>query len=292
MVWRLTAVIPSSRRTGRWRSAPNHTPQGQRLAQDHQLVFAGQPGVVLDHEFRSAADHPHVLEEEEGDHALGVGLLVGAQVGAQSSRQAILVDRGFARDTEGDLPSGPATAELLRMVVRRWHDVDPALDWEAAAVAFPADSASIAGQIARLGPIDCLQRHLEDDYRAHDECPPVLTRLRHAIDAWNQRRASTIDETERLVAGGRAQVRRDPAHARPAVVPPANLVDHLSILELKRHRVLEPRRGDAAAVQATVALLGEQIDDLSLAIDELAHNLITDARRSTFYRAVNLDGAT
>jgi len=191
-----------------------------------------------------------------------------------------------------DLPSGPAMAELLRAVVRRWHEVEPGLDWEVAVAAFPADGASIPGQIAHLALINCFQWHLEDDCRAHYECPPVLARLKHAIDASNHRRISTIDDIDRLVAAGLARVRPDPVHARPAVVTPANLIDRLSILELKRYHALEPRRGQtAASVQETIALLGEQIDDLCLAIDDLASDLVAGERRLKFYRTVKLYGA-
>jgi len=189
-----------------------------------------------------------------------------------------------------DLPSGRAMSELLRAVVSGWHELDPPLDWDAVERMHPADDRLLAALIARVGLINCFQWHLEDECRAHYEHPPVLARLKHAIDASNRRRVSAIDEIDRRIADGLEP--RGPASARLAVVTPGALIDQLSILELKRYHADVRRRADPAADAGVVSLLGEQIDDFCAAIDDLARELAAGERRLKFYRTVKLYGST
>jgi hypothetical protein len=181
-------------------------------------------------------------------------------------------------------------ADLLRDIVRWWHERDAPLDWDAVERAWPpGDDRGFAAHVARVGLINCFQWHLEDECRAQYEVPLALARLKHAIDASNRRRVSAIDEIDRRVAGRLAGGGR--GSARPAVVTPGALIDQLSILELKRYHADARRRTDPAAADA-VGPLTEQIDDYCAAIDELVRELVAGERRLKFYRTVKLYGAT
>jgi len=191
-----------------------------------------------------------------------------------------------------DLPSGRALTEVVREVIRRWHEVDPPLDWEAVQRTLPAGLGTLAGHAAHVGLINCFQWHLEDECRAHYEDPPILARLKRAIDASNRRRVSAIDEIDRRIASGLEAMRGNPACANLSVVTPGALIDQLSILELKRYHADARRHADPESEAELVPLLTEQIDDFCLAIDDLVRELIAGERRLKFYRTVKLYGRT
>lgn len=115
-----------------------------------------------------------------------------------------------------DMPSGDAMTELLRTVIRRWHEIEPPLEWTAVERACPAGDGSLGACIAHVGLINCFQWHLEDECRAHYERPSVLAQLKHAIDASNRRRVLAIDEIDRRIADALVPAATPPRAGSPS----------------------------------------------------------------------------
>ena len=185
-------------------------------------------------------------------------------------------------DNPGDprmmIPAREVIAQV-RSVVERWHRLDPVLDWKVVEPMFPADSAQWGGQVARLSLVNCYQWHLEDACRSSYQDLRQLGRLKLAIDESNQRRGQGIGAIDRRVARDLSSLRPDDSHAPVCLVTPGNVIDRLSILELKRYHM---------AVPAGVA---EQIADLCEGLDALIRALACGQQRFAFHSTQKVYGA-
>ena len=175
----------------------------------------------------------------------------------------------LARDLAG------ACAEL----VADWHRREPPLDWEVVQPSFPCGRGWL-GDVAALALINCFQWHLEDECRARYDDPVRLAALKREIDGSNARRVARVDAIdERLVRELDSEARgSEPV----ALVTPGNLLDRISILELKRYHA-DPG-GDAAAV------VREQLADACDGFDRLVADLRSARQRLKLYRTIKLYG--
>jgi len=175
---------------------------------------------------------------------------------------------------------------VFRRTNDRWHALRPRLDWDAAATAFAGGEDPAAARTARLGLVNCFQWHLEDACRAARHDPASVARLKAEIDRSNARRVRAVDEINLAVAD---DLRRSGAGAGPdpriALATPGDLLDRLSILELKRCHAL--RRAELGLVD----LLTDQVDDLCRGMDELVDDLLSSRVRMKLYRTVKLYGS-
>ena len=189
-------------------------------------------------------------------------------------------------------PSGKEISLLFKQLIKRWHQNEVDLEWDNAQDRFPQDLTSFEGKTAQLGLINCFQWHLEDECRSNYDSFETLARLKHAIDQSNHRRIKMIDEIDHEVSASLLELRQETPEARLALVSPGNIIDRLSILELKLFHVLARAAGNGPNGENRVAeLLEEQIQDVCTGFDELMDDLSTGRLRLKFYRMVKLYGS-
>lgn len=192
-------------------------------------------------------------------------------------------------------PSGKDISLLFKQLIERWHQNEPALEWNSAQDRFSYDLGSYEGKIAQLGLINCFQWHLEDECRSNYDSFEMMARLKHAIDQSNHRRVEMIDEIDREVSTSLPELRQETPEtreARLALVSPGNVIDRLSILELKLFHVLARAAGNGTIEEnRVVELLEEQIQDVCTGFDELMDDLSMGRLRLKFYRMVKLYGS-
>jgi hypothetical protein len=176
-------------------------------------------------------------------------------------------------------------AGIFREVIAHWHELNPALDWDAASGLLDGHRPGASGQIALLGLVNCFQWHLEDACRASYQDPERLASIKFEIDRSNARRIRAIDDIDRRIAGELAG-RPGSRGTRRALTTPGQVMDRLSIQELKRFHA--GRRRPAAA--DLLEVLGQQLDDLCLGLDELVEDLAASRLRLVFFPSVKLYG--
>jgi uncharacterized protein DUF4254 len=182
------------------------------------------------------------------------------------------------------IPPGRELAAACGALILEWHRRDPPLEWNAVSAAFPAADESWTSCVVQLCLINCFQWHLEDECRSRYSDSRRLAALKREIDESNRRRVSSIDAIdERLI-----RELGDPDGSRGtepvALITPANLLDRISILELKRYHA--PSRSDV------LALVEEQLDDACRGLDRLVSDLAFARQRVKLYRTVKLYGTT
>jgi hypothetical protein len=189
-------------------------------------------------------------------------------------------------------PSGNQISLLFKQLVKGWHLNEPALEWDIAQGRFPQDLTSFEGKTAQLGLINCFQWHLEDECRSNYDSFEALALLKHAIDQSNHRRVTMIDEIDNEVSASLLELRQETPEARLALISPGNIIDRLSILELKLFHVLARAARNGQMGENQVAeMLEEQIQDVCMGFDELMDDLSTGRLRLKFYRGVKLYGS-
>ncbi len=187
------------------------------------------------------------------------------------------------------LPGGQEIINLCRTVIENWHiqEIEPSLDWEVTSQALAPDPAKPEPNIDYLAFINCFQWHLEDACRIHYQAPLRLAHLKQAIDQSNQRRVTKIDEIDQYVLSQIHQQRPEPFNVPVALITPGNLIDRLSILELKKYHALvtKDHRQNGTGIHR---LLDEQIDDFCQGYDRLIDDLLSGRLRLKFYRTYKL----
>jgi hypothetical protein len=189
-------------------------------------------------------------------------------------------------------PSGKDISLLFKELIKGWHQNEPALEWDLTLDRFPQDLASFEGKAVRLGLINCFQWHLEDECRSNYDSFEMMAHLKHAIDQSNHRRVKMIDEIDDQVSQSLFGLHLDTPQTRLALVSPGNVIDRLSILELKLFHVLARAAGNGSMEEYQLAkLLEEQIQDVCTGFDELMDDLMAGRLRLKFYRIVKLYGS-
>ncbi len=188
------------------------------------------------------------------------------------------------------LPTGRNIIVHVHRVYVYWHAKEPALNWETASDLLKPDHASLNGRIAHLGLINCFQWHLEDACRDNPTSYPVLGRLKLKIDRSNQRRVECIDALDELCLRELRNRRPEPEQAPPTLFTPGNLIDQLSILELKRFHA-EQRFQSSSPDTNMLSVLEMQSRHLCEGFDRLMDDLMSGRLRLPLYTTVKLYGA-
>lgn len=141
--------------------------------------------------------------------------------------------------------------------------------------------------------VDAVQWHLEDIIRDPAIDPAEALLLKRRIDASNQVRTDMVEEIDSWFRDRFADVVPDP-DATINTESPAWALDRLSILALKIwHMREQTERTDAspehiAKCRAKLAVLLEQRDDLTLAIDQLLGQIAAGKKYMKVYRQMKM----
>lgn len=168
------------------------------------------------------------------------------------------------------LPSARALRSACADVIARWHLREPPLEWGIAKESISIEGDGLLADGAGLCLINCFQWHLEDECRAHYGDQARIGALKQAIDASNARRVRCIDELDARIV---RHIAAPGENGAVALTTPGNLLDRISILELKRHH----------AGGATAAMLAEQLEDAQRGLDALFADLAAGRQRVKLY---------
>jgi hypothetical protein len=156
---------------------------------------------------------------------------------------------------------------------------------------YPADD--IAHLLFRKNWIDTVQWHYEDLIRDPGIDPGAALELKRKIDASNQERTDLVEYIDSYFLSKY----RDVAVASDAQInteSPAWAIDRLSILALKiYHMQEEAEREDASdahreACRQKLAVLREQQEDLSSAIDQLLEDIEAGRKYMKVYKQMKM----
>lgn len=133
--------------------------------------------------------------------------------------------------------------------------------------------------------------HEEDKARDPDASDAEIVKVKHAIDALNQRRNDLVQQIdELLLASAGEQNTAAPLHSET----PGMMIDRLSILALKiYHTQEEAHRNSATDAHrrknvARLGVLEEQRADLAGCLDALWKEVIAGTRRFKLYRQMKM----
>lgn len=133
--------------------------------------------------------------------------------------------------------------------------------------------------------------HEEDKARDPDASDAEIVKVKHAIDALNQRRNDLVQQIdELLLTSAGEQNAAAPLHSET----PGMMIDRLSILALKIYHTREEAHRDSATEAhrrkniARLAVLEEQRADLAGCLDALWKEVIAGTRRFKLYRQMKM----
>ncbi|MDQ2834649.1 MAG: DUF4254 domain-containing protein [Acidobacteriota bacterium] len=132
--------------------------------------------------------------------------------------------------------------------------------------------------------------HEEDKARAPDIPDAEITRVKHAIDALNQRRNDLVEKIDIRLMGKLEQNVEAPLNSET----PGLMIDRLSILALKIfHTREEAHRSTATEAHRLrnterLSLLEEQRNDLAGCLDSLWAEVLAGTRRFKLYRQMKM----
>jgi hypothetical protein len=183
----------------------------------------------------------------------------------------------------------------------RWHQEDPAPSELAPAgpvsllpdeAAHAAISPDVFMQIALAHHRANFELwHEEDKARDPTATDAEIARVKHAIDALNQRRNDLVEILDRMLLSAAGQQNPSaPLHSES----PGLIIDRLSILALKLyHTAEESHRASASDAHCQknlerLALLEEQRSDLTGCLDALWKQVLAGDRRFKLYRQMKM----
>ena len=132
--------------------------------------------------------------------------------------------------------------------------------------------------------------HEEDRARDPDARDAEIVRVKHSIDALNQRRNDLMEQIDTALFAACEQNEHATLHSET----PGLIIDRLSILSLKLfHSTEESEREDATAEhrernRERAALISVQRSDLAGALDELWHDIVANRRRFRLYKQMKM----
>lgn len=157
----------------------------------------------------------------------------------------------------------------------------------------PYHSNSIENRLYLKCWIDTVQWHFEDIIRDPQIDPVEALSLKRRIDRSNQDRTDLVEQIDSYFRQEYSDVKPLP-NARLNTESPAWAVDRLSILALKIYHMREQaERGDATVEHRQqcsdkLAVLLEQQQDLSLAIDQLLEDIAAGRKYMKVYRQMKM----
>jgi hypothetical protein len=141
--------------------------------------------------------------------------------------------------------------------------------------------------------IDTVQWHVEDEIRNPDIDPVEALVFKRRIDKLNQDRTNKVEQLDDYFLSRFNKV-QTAQQARVNTESPAWALDRLSILALKiYHMAAETNRTDASPdhlqrCSNKLAVLQEQLKDLSLSINELLQDISFGKKRMKVYRQMKM----
>ena len=157
----------------------------------------------------------------------------------------------------------------------------------------PYPANAIEHLMYRKNWIDTVQWHLEDIIRDPQIDPVKALSIKRRIDASNQERTDMVEYIDSYFLDKYKDVKVNPG-ARINTESPAWAIDRLSILALKiYHMGVEAARTDAdkahkEACGKKLAVLNEQHDDLSLAIQQLLADIEAGEKYMKVYKQMKM----
>ena len=179
--------------------------------------------------------------------------------------------------------------EVFDNAVRTYHVTD-SID---APCANPYPGGSLEATLFAKCWVDAAQWHMEDLIRVPDLDPAAGMELKHRIDRSNQVRTDMVEDIDTWFRERYADV-QPLADATINTESPAWAIDRLSILALKIwHMREQAERQDAdaehrAKAAGKLAVLLEQREDLSGAIDALLEDIAAGRKFMKVYRQMKL----
>ncbi len=157
----------------------------------------------------------------------------------------------------------------------------------------PYPANAIEHLMYRKNWIDTVQWHLEDIIRDPQIDPVKALAIKRRIDASNQERTDMVEYIDSYFLDKYKDVKVNPG-ARINTESPAWAIDRLSILALKiYHMGIEAARADADKAHKDtcakkLAVLNEQHDDLSLAIQQLLADIEAGEKYMKVYKQMKM----
>ena len=178
---------------------------------------------------------------------------------------------------------------IFRQAVEDYHKTDD-VD---ASMPCPYKEGTIEYDLYRKNWIDVVQWHLEDIIRDPAIDPVAALALKRRIDRSNQDRTDLVERIDSYFYGQFADV-KPLADARINTESPAWAVDRLSILHVKIYHMQEQvNRTDVSEEQHVkcvekLAVLNEQLGDLTISITELLDDYAAGRRIMKVYRQMKM----
>ena len=182
------------------------------------------------------------------------------------------------------LPQASELAASCAELIDAWHRRRPPLDWEVVTNVLREVDDGWTGMVLDLCLVNCFQWHLEDECRVRYDDPQAVAGLKRAIDESNTRRVQRIDAIDARLADALGLEAKPGESVPVALVTPGNLLDRISILELKRYHV--------GSQEKVAALLREELDDACSGFDRLVADLVSSRQTLKRYGTVKLYDAT
>lgn len=178
---------------------------------------------------------------------------------------------------------------IFRQATEQYHvtdDVD-------AVIVNPYPEGSLEHTLFAKNMVDAVQWHLEDIIRDPEIDPVAALALKRCIDRSNQVRTDMVEQLDSYFLDKYASV--ELSHdATINTESPAWALDRLSILALKiYHMEVETARTDAddahiAKCSAKLAVLREQLSDLTTAINQLIDDIEAGRKYMKVYRQMKM----
>ena len=178
---------------------------------------------------------------------------------------------------------------IFDQVILKYHQIDRVDQ----AFENPYDVQSLEHLLYRKCWIDTVQWHYEDIIRLPEIDPVEALALKRKIDASNQDRTDMVEYIDGYFLQKYREVRTQP-NAKINSESPAWAIDRLSILALKIYHMREEATRTTAsethkaACQDKLAVLLEQRDDLSLAIDDLIADIECGDKYMKVYKQMKM----
>lgn len=179
--------------------------------------------------------------------------------------------------------------DIFRQATERYHDFDD-VD---ACIENPYSEGTVEHTLFAKNMVDAVQWHLEDIIRDPQIDPVAALALKRRIDRSNQVRTDMVEQLDTYFLEKYAGVSPLP-DATINTESPAWALDRLSILALKiYHMEAETARTDAdvthkARCAAKLAVLREQLTDLTTAIDGLIDDIEAGRKYMKVYRQMKM----
>ena len=178
---------------------------------------------------------------------------------------------------------------IFAQAVREYHRTDD-VD---ALMPNPYEQGSIEYDLFHKNWIDTVQWHLEDIIRDPEIDPSEALVIKRRIDKSNQDRTDLVERIDSYFLNLFQSVKPQP-DARINTESPAWAIDRLSILHVKLwHMQEQVDREDVSAEQhekctAKLAVLKEQLEDLTTSIQQLLDDYSSGARVMKVYRQMKM----